>query len=50
MFDATVEDFLHLSSVDGGASQGSQEKFFVVRMQGLPYKATKLEIVCSELN
>ena len=52
MYEATVEDFLRLAGVGGGASSGggggAKDNIYVVRMQGLPYRATEMEIVCSE--
>ena len=48
MYDASAEDFLRLAGVGGGASLGgggAKDKVFVARMQGLPYRATEMEIV-----
>lgn len=46
MYEASSEDFLHLAGVgDGANSGGGGDKVYVARMQGLPYRATEMEIV-----
>ena len=50
VYEATVDDFLQQAGVGGGASSGggsggSKDTVYVVRMQGLPYRATETEIV-----
>ena len=45
-----MEDFLHVVGVGGGANSGgsgAKDKVYVARMQGLPYRATEMEIVCT---
>ena len=48
VYEASVEDFLRLAGVGGGANSGgggAKDKVYVARMQGLPYRATEMEIV-----
>ena len=46
MYEASAEDFLRLAGVVGGAnSGGGGDKVYVARMQGLPYRATEMDIV-----
>ena len=49
VYEASVEDFLRLANVGGGASSGgtAKDKVYVARMQGLPYRASESEIVCT---
>ena len=45
-----MEDFVRVAGVGGGANSGgggAKDKVFVARMQGLPYRATEIEIVCT---
>ncbi len=47
VYDATPRDFLAFAEPagEGDGASTEEEDFYVVRMQGLPYRATEAEIV-----
>ena len=45
VYEATVEDFLRVAGVGSSGGGGGKDKVCVVRMQGLPYRASEEESV-----